>query len=197
MSEKEIKIAAHAILLKIHVITGWVVPADETFLDILLDQFKKKLAESYSNVNMDEIEYAFRVYGTEVKDWGKAMNLSLIDEVMIPYLDKRSEVSRIEEQKKQKMIEAPKESLSDEAMRQWFEEVKKNVVNGMDYSLIPVMIYDWLDRNGEMAMDNKTKYGYMDAAARKIESQGEPPLVDKVKAMAKKMAVNDYILKNG
>ena len=86
-----------ALLLRIHVITGWTLPQNE-FMGILVDQLSKKLTESYANVNTDEIEHAFRTRGTSVKDWGRAMNLSLLDEVVMPYLTDRFEVSKLEEQ---------------------------------------------------------------------------------------------------
>lgn len=84
------------LLVKIHVITGWEIPKDE-LLGILVDQFLKKIEESYLMINVEEVEYAFRNKPLEVKEWGKAMNISLIDEVLIPYLNKRSVVSRLEE----------------------------------------------------------------------------------------------------
>lgn len=98
MGQQNLFAYAKATLLKIHVITGWTIPKDDLLI-ILIDQFIKKLIEGYPNVNPEEIEYAFRNYGTTVKDWGKSMNLSLIDEVMIPYLEQRFELSRVEEQK--------------------------------------------------------------------------------------------------
>jgi len=100
MTLDEIKLTANQTLLRIHVITGWVMPTDERLL-ILIDEFNKKILESYPNVTADEITFAFRSGGHEVKEWGKALNISLIDEVMIPYLSKRFEVSKFEEQKKQ------------------------------------------------------------------------------------------------
>lgn len=88
-----------SLLLKIHVITGWTIPEAE-LLNILIDQFQKKLVENYGDVNPEEVEYAFRNFGTRVKDWGKAMNLSLIDEVMLPYLGERERLSRELEERK-------------------------------------------------------------------------------------------------
>lgn len=99
MSEQEVGLWSKTLLLKIHVITGWTIP-DSDLLIILVDQFQKKLIESYPNMNADEIEYAFRQSGTTVKDWGKAMNLSLIDEVLIPYLDERKRLSHTYEERK-------------------------------------------------------------------------------------------------
>jgi hypothetical protein len=88
------------LLVKIHVITGWTIPTDSGILTALIDQFQKKLLEDYPNLNLDEIEFAFRSGGTTVKDWGKAMNLALIDEVLKPYVSTRYELSLAEERAK-------------------------------------------------------------------------------------------------
>lgn len=101
MSEKEVLVWGKTLLLKIHVITGWNIPASDLLI-ILVDQFQKKMIESYPDMNVDEIEFAFRQSGTTVKDWGKAMNLSLIDEVLIPYLDERVRLSHAHEERKAK-----------------------------------------------------------------------------------------------
>lgn len=100
MDPGELQTAADEIILRIHVITGWTIPAKELLL-ILRDEFLQKITESYLNLNAKEIFYAFRNKPAEIKEWGKAMNISLIDEVLQPYLEKRFEISKIEEQKKQ------------------------------------------------------------------------------------------------
>ncbi|MEO8824107.1 MAG: hypothetical protein ABI366_11095 [Ginsengibacter sp.] len=84
------------LLLKIHVITGWVLPGAE-LKNILNDQFHKKIMEEYSELNPDEIEYAFRNKGTGLEDWGKEVNLNLLDKILIPYLDARFAISQNEE----------------------------------------------------------------------------------------------------
>jgi hypothetical protein len=89
------------LMTKIHIITGWVMP-EILFMDMFIEQFVKKLQEDYYDLNVDEIEYAFRSQGTTVKDWGKSMNLSLIDEVLIPYKAQRFEASKAEERAKYK-----------------------------------------------------------------------------------------------
>jgi hypothetical protein len=66
-----------------------------------MDEFSQKVVESYPDVTKEEICFAFRSGASQVKEWGKALNIGLIDEVMIPYLEKRREISKIEEQKKQ------------------------------------------------------------------------------------------------
>lgn len=96
MSDVEVRLKTNELLIKINVITGWSFPLDVETQRILKDQFYKKLKESYSDVNVEEIEYAFR-NNTSVKDWGKNINLFLIDEVMLPYLDSRYQASINEE----------------------------------------------------------------------------------------------------
>lgn len=100
MQPSEISSSAKEVLLRIHVIAGWQMPPDELVV-ILVDEFQKKIVESYPNVTIEEITYAFRSGAYNVKEWGKALNISLIDEVMIPYIEKRFEVSKYEEQKKE------------------------------------------------------------------------------------------------
>lgn len=106
----DVAMQASVLLLKIHVITGWEIPQQE-LMTILADQFVKKILESYPSVTPEEVEYAFRNKPIELKEWGKSMNISLIDEVMVPYLEKRFEISRIEEQRKQIEHKPSKEQL--------------------------------------------------------------------------------------
>ena len=112
LTEELIEITAGAILLKLHVITGWALPEDKHLRDELNRQLGLKLKESYQTVNINEVEYAFR-NNTRVQDWGKKMNLSLIDEVMIPYLSNRAEASEAERIASQPK-ELPKIEISDE-----------------------------------------------------------------------------------
>nr|MBA4166540.1 hypothetical protein [Chitinophagaceae bacterium] len=140
MAPAEIAVTSNAVILKIHAITGWEIP-EKMIARILKEQFIKKMQEGYATVNVDEIEYAFRTYGTQVKDWGKSMNLSLIDEVMTPYLLSRQEVSKMEEQKKPLMIDH-KEDLSDIAMQDWYEDTAQKHKAGGKLEFLPPMIYD-------------------------------------------------------
>jgi hypothetical protein len=95
MNEQELKLWPMALLIKIHVITGWIIPTDQ-ILNVLQDQFQKKLIEDYADLNTDEIEFAFRKYGTQVEDWGKQMNLNMIDKVLLPFREKRIQASETE-----------------------------------------------------------------------------------------------------
>lgn len=144
---------ANATLLKIHVITGWTIPASD-LMDILLDQFIKKIKEAYLDTNPEEWEYAFRNYGTTVKDWGKSMNLALIDEVMIPYLADRKHLSH--EVEERKVTPPPIKIMTDEELdnlhRMWTEEfyqqIRKGIVKEIpDYSR-EILTKDGLIKNG-------------------------------------------------
>lgn len=84
------------LLLKIHVITGWEVPQQELLL-ILRDQLYRKLIEDFPQLNTQEIEYAFRNAGCSIEDWGKTMNLNLIDKILVPYVGKRYDLGKLEE----------------------------------------------------------------------------------------------------
>lgn len=168
MNEEQIDLFGDAMLLKISVITGWVLPT-ETLQNLLVDQFKKKMLESYSECNAEEVEYAFRNFGYQVKDWGKQMNLNLIDEVMRPYLQKRREQSFAEERVAQ--LPAPKaksESLSDFAMLRWLAREIQFVKTGKPLEFIPEELYDYLDKRGAINVTNEEKYEYLQKAVARF-----------------------------
>lgn len=127
MSGEQLELAADNILMKLHVITGWQMPQNELFQDELARQLSLKLKESYPTVNIVEIEFAFR-NNTTVKDWGKNMNLALIDEVMIPYLNDRSEASE-SERCAVKHIELPAPEITDEDSIQTARDIYKATKN--------------------------------------------------------------------
>jgi hypothetical protein len=151
---------AKTLLLKIHIITGWTIP-EEQMMVILIDQFLKKMVESYPTVNSEEMEYAFR-NNPGVKDWGKAMNLNLIDEVMTPYLEKRKELSRMEEEKKMKLLELPAPEISDE---DFIESIKNLYEKTNDWRIIPVLAYDILDREKKIKLSKEDKYSILNDMA--------------------------------
>lgn len=158
MAERQISLWSKSLLLKIHVITGWVIP-DAELLNILVDQFLKKLVENYSNMNPEEIEYAFRKEGTTKPDWGKQMNLALIDDVLIPYLNNRFNLSR-DEELKSKSIE-PKiytEAENEDLMRGDIEAFYQRCIAGrVPYALPdyfkPVLVKDELIKESETLVE--------------------------------------------
>jgi hypothetical protein len=154
-----------ALILKISVITGWVVPNGYA-INILVDQLEKKLFETYPNVNPDEVEFAFREKGTGFKDWGKEMNLALIDDVMLPYMDRRYQVSLKEEQIKNKFLALPvadnkavkRETILDQNL--W--DQTSELVTKTRYSaiLVPSFLYDWAAETGKINLTGEQKMEY-------------------------------------
>lgn len=167
MNEDERILVSYRILLTIHTLTGWIVPLPE-FMDILVKQFSLKLQENYANLNEQEVEYAFRNKSMEVKDWGKAMNLGLIDEIIIPYIENRMELSKIEEQEKnkQKRIEAPTETIDVvDMIEDWRNDPKLNML------LIPLFFYDFLIESEQIKITDSEKWEWFAKAKESIKSE--------------------------
>lgn len=149
MPEVQLYKECRTLLLKIHVITGWAIPSKE-MMAILSDQFCKKLIESYGHLNTEEIEYAFRQYGTVIEDWGKEMNLNLLDKVLIPYLNQRLYISADEERKKEKPAE--QKILTDQQLediqRLDIENVYQQMRSGRVPYGLPVYFKELLIKDG-------------------------------------------------
>jgi len=159
MSDEERCLHAFDLLLKIHVIVGWTIPVGQ-LMDILTAQFEKKLSESYTNVNAEEFEYAFRNRNLETNDWGKALNLTMIDEVMLPYLSTRFDLSRQEESlmsKNYHLVEEKRE-LSDEEKSEWIMDWKS--MEDINIDLIPLIFYEFLDTKGIIKIPTEKKWEY-------------------------------------
>jgi hypothetical protein len=144
----DLNTACRVLLLKIHVITGWVIPANELMI-ILVDQFSKKLSESYGMLNVEEIEYAFRNQGTIIEDWGKEMNLNLLDKVLIPYLNQRLQVSQMEERKKDPPVQKVyTDQELDDLHRGDVEAFFQRCRSGIVPTGIPSYFKDILEKDG-------------------------------------------------
>ena len=165
MEEGERWFGAQALLLKIHAIKGWTIPASE-MMDILIDQFQHKLEESYSNVTVAEFEYAFR-NDSDTKDWGKALNLAMIDEVMIPYLENRFDLSRQEEQLVKPLMIEEKKELTNEEKIEWINEWKREDIN---FDLIPIIFYDYLIQLNLVEIAKEIKWGAIEKSTNQIKS---------------------------
>lgn len=144
--------------LKICVITGWQIPDNAEYVTIFDDQIKKKCIDDWQDINFDELEYAMRTYGVKLKDWGKALNLSLIDSCITDYLRERDEASILEERMRsdeQRYVINPntgeRKLKADEIAPppvDWspeWEKVIEQAKNGqISDAIIIVPIYDWL-----------------------------------------------------
>jgi hypothetical protein len=152
MSADDVTKWAKALLVKIHVITGWTIPASPELTNVLMDQFSKFLQEKYYSMNPEEIEFAFRSEGTTVEDWGKSFNLNLVDKVLMPYLNKRCRISETERQLHYYQ-RRPEFSLEkDIDYRRQIEEDYQSFLGGkMRLVTFPIGYYDTLAQDGFFA----------------------------------------------
>lgn len=223
MTADEVFYECRILLLKISVITGWVLPADE-LRTVLIEQLCKKIVECYGSLNVDEIEYAFRNRDCEIKDWGKNFNLTLLDDVINPYLTKRIELSGIEERIKSQPLQLEqKKEITDEEMQEWIDDWKVKIKYIQNPSLIPVPFYDFLEKKGVLNLTKEQKIDYIEnqalhvrqynlaeqAKSEGIHGLGQKTLnefnqmkneglftgdeVLRLKELAKKIAVFDYL----
>jgi hypothetical protein len=153
---EQLPVIIKGLLLKIHAITGWTVPEKE-LQKILLEQFILKARESYADLNPDEILYAFR-NNSEVKDWGKKMNLSLFDEVLIPYKNRRFELSHMEERVKvgSNVKALPPSQVSDDDFINSIRQLW--ILNNKNFKSIPELAYTTLLQKLDLTEDQKTEY---------------------------------------
>lgn len=153
--------SAQVVLAKIAIITGWVIPgnprdandAQNKILVALIDQLSKKLKEGYFDLNQNEIEYAFRNFGLTVEDWGKIVNLNLIDKVLAPYMEKlRSAVNKTE----------PKElpsSIGDIRDEDWLKDQARKVqAREVSYRFVPLGLYDYIVNSGKINLTPGAKW---------------------------------------
>ena len=171
MSNEEISLSAKSVLMKICVIVGWKLP-EQTFLNILVDQMGSLLTEKYRNVNIHEIEYAFRNYPME--DWGKDVNLHSIQKVMQPYLAFREMVSSFESHKKKPMELPPSKETDIEAMEYVLNFFKREDVQ---LEMIPVYVYDDAERLGIISLTKEEKNKIFERAKAKKRSEIEVGLM--------------------
>jgi hypothetical protein len=184
MAPAEIFIEAQRLMLKIHVITGWVIP-DDPLMGILIDQFSKKMTEDYGNMNADEVELAFRKNSGH-KDWGKSMNLALIDEVLSQYLAARVSISRMEEYANK----SPQKAIADipmtdaELLTATFETYKILP----NYNFIPESVYAYLVGAGKLVLDTENKKRIFNGIKK---AHPDMDFTDGV-ALCKKIATAEY-----
>ncbi|MCW3466533.1 hypothetical protein [Chitinophaga nivalis] len=150
---EELSVQCKAMVMKIAVITGWQIPDNPEYVTILMDQLRKKFADDYQDLNIDEFEYAMRTYGTHINDWGKGLNLALIDDAICEYLGKRQHLSNLEAQKRANEINTAALPASETDWSDSWEKIKNNARNGvLRTTFISTYVYDWLFRNNMITL---------------------------------------------
>lgn len=126
---------------------------DEEFTDIFIEQLELKLKESYSFLNVDEIEYAFRNY--RIDNYGKNFNIHTFDAVIEKYLQDRKEVDqydKVEPAQIHNVVEQTDEELMNEVI-----EYSKKDYRGKKLHLLPLFIYDNLVKFNLIDLSEKAK----------------------------------------
>lgn len=161
MSAIELIDNAEIIMVKIGVITGWIMPIN-AMQTVLIDQLAKTLVESYPTVNKEEVEYAFRNRDFEIKDWGKNFNLSLFGQIMENYVANRYEISKIEQHIKIKSLQIEeKREITDTEMVEWVDEWKEKIKVTPNPMIIPPLFYDWLTKKKLIVLTKEQKLDYL------------------------------------
>lgn len=154
-------------LFRINAITGWKVDANQTYQNILEEEFEKYLIENHSDLNFQEIPYAVRNYGLEIKDWGKSMNVSLLNQPIALYRGRRIELSDLESRLKDQVKEsnkAPQLPMETDWSRVWSDILISAQESNIEKKIIPVPVYDWLIQKAKLVLTASERTAYYERA---------------------------------
>lgn len=152
MPENDFFLHVKSLLLKISISTGWKM-LEGTALNVLIDQFSKKLREDYLSLTPAEIEYAFR-NTSDVKNFGSAFNLQLVDKVLVPYMNRRANLREFADNTFKELPSAKiDQKVSDENA---YEYWKKEILNGCQVGYIPSDLVDVIIRHANVKPSPKS-----------------------------------------
>jgi hypothetical protein len=153
-----------ATLMRINAITGWNLPTGPS-LQILINETSEYLLQNCADMNPEEIAYAVRNFSGESKDWGKNLNIPLIDESVQKYRFSRAEVSE-KENKARIAIQEPQKEEKKEELADWsdsWQSILKVAETGgikeLNEIVISVLVYDWLKRNNMITFSSEERWG--------------------------------------
>lgn len=148
------------LLARICAATGWRMPDNDFMRNALIKEFEAYCCESCKDMTLEEIPYAIRNYGLEIRDWGKDINLQLINAPISDYLAARKELSSFEEMK---AVESPK--TAEKVGDQWgviWQKLQDGQYKGPFSDLVPYSsLYDWLAETGQLIADKDQKWEWM------------------------------------
>lgn len=189
LSDFELGVNIKNLLLKISAMTGWNIPEGE-ILKSLVEQLTFKFRESYGDINPDEFLFAFRQFGSTVKEFGKKINLSLIDEVIVQYKNYRFELSHMEERVKvnQDVKALPPAEVNDDEFLKSIRVLWE--IENRNFKKIPLLAYDAVAKKVQLTDEQKASYKNTIAALTGLTS-GE-----QFKAYCRQFAVHQYFIEN-
>lgn len=195
MSNEELLLSAYSLIVKMNVITGWAI-LDKKLLDVFAEQLSLKLSETYSFLNQNEIEFAFRTYS--VNDWGKNFNLNALDDVLRPYLTLRRELHINETKPKILPVNEFKEISQKEMIQDIEDYLAKDT---LEVNLIPIYIYEYAEKLGLINLSRDEKLAIFEEAKsfrqRELSNSAKSNRIDDIMAnniffeMVKKNEITD------
>lgn len=125
--------------------------------------------KEYGGHGIDEIKLAFdmAIAGKLEVDANCYENFSCLyfSNVMAAYRAWAKEEYKQIDKPAAESLPAPKEDLSDKAMEDWATETKRRILHEKyTVNLIPLMLYDWLEKSGRMFRGKGEKKEYMQKA---------------------------------
>lgn len=173
MSAIHVSTYAAGLMIRIHAAMGWSMPTDDVTTNALIHEFTQYVSESCGDMTPEEIAYSVRTNGVGVKEWGKNMNLALIDQCVSEYRAERARLSEAERLSSQTQGVAKKEELPSGPVdwsTQWSDAIEW-AKNGQIHKLpILAALYDWMDSQGLVTLNPKfpSRPGVTDKQKREI-----------------------------
>lgn len=160
----DIPLVTKTLLAQICTVTGWLMPENKFAQQALIKEFQCYCLEVADDMTPDEIRYAMRHYALGIKDWGKAVNLQMINEPLVEYRNARAEFSEIEGESDIKEVKQSKLS-SPVDWHDTIEKLRSGEISGPFEQMVPyAAIYDWAEKNGLFSPTNAEKWEYMEWA---------------------------------
>lgn len=177
--EIDYSITCKSILAQICATTGWDMPQNPFMSNAVVSAFEAYCKEYLSDMTGDEILYSFRRFGLNTKDWGKAINLQLINDPIQSYREVRREISDIEDS-----IPCPDPHDYISGDEDWSDSWDRLIYdfdpNNSFYQFIPwTIFYDWLKRTGKIEINEEFVQQARDEELGILQRKANPTPQDK------------------
>lgn len=163
----DIPLVTKTLLAQICTITGWLMPENKFAQQALVKEFQCYCMEIADDMTPDEVRYAMRHYALGIKDWGKAVNLQMINEPLIEYRNARAELSEMEGKNDVSNVQQSKLSEPFD-WHDTIEKLRSGEISGPFEQMVPyAAIYDWAEKMGLFRLTDAEKWDYMSQARDK------------------------------
>lgn len=138
-----------ALIKRIRVITGWPIPELPEDRELLYRELYLHFCEDWPTFNPEEMAYAIRSFGTEINNWGKEINLSLIDQCFAAYYNsERREASDWERQQAERVPESHRIAPAADWRPEIESQYQKFLAGKTRMEFLPAALLDALEKLG-------------------------------------------------